>query len=86
MFKAIELDPRSRQRTGRALTLQAETRQGAVEELLRQLGKALSDARQDPTRTLVEVDGSLWTIVGVRAAGPDAPGLRRAGAKHKRVR
>jgi hypothetical protein len=87
MFKAIELDATSRQRTGREYVLGRETRQEAIDELLRLLGSAPSEARIDPTRTLVETGGQLWTMVAARAAAPqDAPGLRRAGAKHKRVR
>ena len=87
MFKAIELDATSRQRTGREYVLSVDTRQAAIDELLRQLGKRPAEARVDPTRTLVDVGGALWTIVGARAdAARDAPGLRRAGAKHKRVR
>jgi hypothetical protein len=44
-------------------------------------------ARIDPSRTLIEVGSQLWTIVAMAApAAADAPGLRRAGAKHKRVR
>ena len=87
MFKAIELDADSRQRTGRDYALAAETRQEAIHELLQLLGRSPSEARIDPTRTLVQTAGQLWTIVGARAAAPqDAPGVRRAGAKHKRVR
>ena len=87
MFKAIELEATSRKRTGREYTLDGETRQEAIDDLLRQLGKRPSEARVDPTRTVVEVGGSLWTVVAARAdAARDAPGLRRAGAKHKRVR
>jgi hypothetical protein len=45
-------------------------------------------ARIDPSRTLIEVGSQLWTIVAMAAPADaaDAPGLRRAGAKHKRVR
>ena len=87
MFKAIELDAATRRRTGRELALSVETRQAAIDDLLRQLGKRPSEARVDPTRTLVDVGDALWTIVGARAgAARDAPGLRRAGAKHRRVR
>jgi hypothetical protein len=87
MFKAIELDATSRQRTRREYVLDAETRQEAIDELLQRLGKTASEAHVDPTRTLVEVDRSLWTIVGARAAAAqEEPGVRRAGAKHKRVR
>jgi hypothetical protein len=51
------------------------------------LGASRSDARIDPTRTLVEVNAKLWTIVATATpASADSPSLRRAGAKHKRVR
>ena len=87
VFKAIEIDATSRRRTGHEYTLGGATRQEAIDELLRLLGRTPSEARIDPTRTLVETAGQLWTIVATRAAAPqDAPGLRRAGAKHKRVR
>jgi hypothetical protein len=87
VFKAIELDASSKQRTGRELALPVETRQEAIEELLQQLPIDPAEARVDPTRTMVATAGQLWTIVGARAAAPPvAPGLRRAGAKHKRVR
>ena len=87
MFKAIELDAATRRRTGREYALSGDTRQAAIDELLRQLGTSPAEARVDPTRTLVDVGGALWTIVGARAdAARAAPGLRRAGAKHKRVR
>jgi hypothetical protein len=87
VFHAIEVDAASRQRTGRTYALDVETRQAAIDELLRRLGRTLLEARVDPTRTLVEVNGSLWTIVAARAAAPpEAAGVRRAGAKHKRVR
>ena len=87
MFTAIELDAATRRRTGRELALSVDTRQAAIADLLRQLGNSPSEARVDPTRTVVEVGGSLWTIVGARpGVARDAPGLRRAGAKHRRVR
>ena len=87
MFTAIELDAATRRRTGRELALSVDTRQAAIADLLRQLGNSPSEARVDPTRTVVEVGGSLWTVVAARAdAARAAPGLRRAGAKHKRVR
>src|SRR6266851_5742867 len=87
VFKAIEVDAASRQRTGREHALDVQTRQEAIDELLRRLGMASSEARVDPTRTVVETAGHLWTIVATRAATPpEASGVRRAGAKHKRVR
>ena len=87
-FKAIELDPVLRQRTGRELMLDAETRAQAIAELLRQLAVAAEVAHIDPSRTLVQFDAQLWTIVAHMqpVAADDSPSLRRAGAKHKRVR
>jgi hypothetical protein len=87
-FKAIELDAVSRRRTGLEYVLSAESRQEAIAELLRLLGSTVEAARIDPSRTLVQVNTQLWTIVGSSAAAPSAesPSLRRAGAKHKRVR
>ncbi len=87
-FKAIQLDPVTRQRTGRELALGAETRQAAVDELLALLQVTVGDVRIDPTRTLVQLPTELWTIVGGSLLPPttDPAGLRRAGAKHRRVR
>ena len=86
-MKAVELDPSTRQRTGRDVLLQATTRQAAIDELLAALGVTSDHARVDPTRTLVDVGDHLWTII---ATPPDQPevnaALRRAGAKHRRVR
>ena len=88
LFKAIQLDPGTRQRTGREFALTAETRQAAVDELLALLQVNVSDVRIDPTRTLVQLPSELWTIVGgsILPATADPAGLRRAGAKHRRVR
>ena len=87
-YKAIELDLGSRQRTGREIGLEVETRQAAVDELLKLLQIDAADARIDPTRTLVQVHSQFWTIVGVSNLPPstDPSALRRAGAKHRRVR
>jgi hypothetical protein len=87
-FKAIQLDAATRQRTGRELVLAAETRQAAVDELLGLLEVNVGDVRIDPTRTLVQLPTELWTIVGGSVSAPttDPAGLRRAGAKHRRVR
>ena len=86
-FKAIELNAATRQRTGREYHLQADTRQSAIDELLQLLNVTVEDARADPTRTLVEVGSALWTLVAVRPkADTTSSSLRRAGAKHKRVR
>jgi hypothetical protein len=86
-FKAIELDRLSRQRTGRELTFETGSRDAAIDALLSSLGAGREAALIDPTRTLVEVAGSRWTLVAAREPeAPVPPGLRRAGAKHKRVR
>jgi hypothetical protein len=87
-FKAIELDAASRQRTGREHILEAATRQEAVDALLALLGLTSGSAHVDPTRTLIQVGAQLWTIVSASPPPPElepSP-LRRAGAKHKRVR
>jgi hypothetical protein len=87
LFKAIELHPVSKQRTGREHPLEVESRREAIEELLKLLGATRAAAQIDPTRTLIEVDGQLWTIVGFPAPRiSETPSMRRAGAKHKRVR
>jgi len=89
-FKAIQVDRGTHQRTGREFALAAETRQAAVDELLVLLQVNASEVRIDPTRTLVQLPAELWTIVGLSPSGhaPDEPAgsLRRAGAKHRRVR
>jgi hypothetical protein len=87
LFKAIELDTASRQRTGTQHVLTADTRQGAIDALLELLGRPADQARIDPTRTLVQLDDHLWTIVAASTPpADDSSSLRRAGAKHKRVR
>jgi hypothetical protein len=86
-FKAIQLDPVSRQRTGREHLLSAQTRQTAIDELLDLLATSREHARIDPSRTLIQLDAQLWTLVGFTPPSTeDSPSLRRAGAKHKRVR
>ncbi len=86
-FKAIEVNAATRQRTGRAFVFEADTRQSAIAQLLSGLGVAEDAARVDPTRTLVEVAGALWTPVATAQAEKRAPpSLRRGGAKHKSVR
>jgi hypothetical protein len=86
-LKAIELDAASRKRTGREHVLSVETRQAAIDALLLLLGVRPEHARSDPTRTLVQVDSSLWTLVGTPAPiSAESAAQRRAGAKHKRVR
>jgi hypothetical protein len=89
IFKAIELNPGTRQRTGREIGLESQTRQAAVDELLRLLEVDAAHVRVDPTRTMVQLPTQLWTIVGASRSLPsDEPSsaLRRAGAKHRRVR
>lgn len=89
MFKAIELDSAGHTRTGREHALVAETRQAAVDELLGLLQTDPAEARIDPTRTLVQLPAQLWTIVAAPSSSPQADppsSLRRAGAKHRRVR
>jgi hypothetical protein len=67
--------------------LAVETRNEAIDGLLALLGIVRDAARIDPSRTLIEVNSQLWTLVAMAAPKTaDAPGLRRAGAKHKRVR
>jgi hypothetical protein len=87
-FRLIELHPRTKQRTGRQYDLSAETRQAALDESLGLLGATPETAVVDPTRTLIQAGNELWTLVGTTAgaAGGDSSALRRAGAKHKRVR
>jgi hypothetical protein len=86
-FKAIELDIVSKKRTGRQHALDADTRQAAIDRLMVILGAPREAAHIDPSRTLVQIDGQLWTIVGLVAAPLDeSAAQRRAGAKHKRVR
>ena len=86
-FKAIETDPRTRQRTGRTFAFEADSRDEAIAALLGALGVAPEAAHADPGRTLVELDGLRWTIVAVSESEQQVtPSLRRAGAKHKHVR
>ena len=86
-FKAIQVDRGTHQRTGREFALAAETRQAAVDELLVLLQVNASEVRIDPTRTLVQLPAELWTIVGASPSADEPAGsLRRAGAKHRRVR
>jgi hypothetical protein len=88
MFKAIEVDATSRQRTGRELKLEADNRHAAIDALLAHLGVAPEAAVVDPSRTMVRIGEHLWTLVAVatQADAADSASLRRAGAKHKRVR
>ena len=87
-FKAIELDRTSRRPTGRAELLDGRGRDAAIAALLDRLGLSPAQARTDPTRTLVDLGTSLWTIVRLNeiVAATEPPELRRAGAKHRRVR
>ena len=88
MFKAIELDAGSRQRTGRELLFDVEHRQAAIDALLTELTVPPGSAVVDPSRTMVRIGEQLWTIV--RGSSSEERGLsgsqRRAGAKHKQVR
>ena len=87
MYKAVELDATSKRRTGREYELAAETRQAAIDALLALLARTLDSVQVDPSRTLMHVGETLWTLVAVRASGGgEAPSLRRGGAKHKTVR
>jgi hypothetical protein len=88
-FRAIELDRTSRKPTGRRHTLDGRGRDEAIAALLGVLGVAPESARVDPSRTLVDLGGSLWTLVNTsagQAGQSEPPALRRAAAKHRRVR
>jgi hypothetical protein len=90
-FKAIELDASSRRRTGREHAFDCQTRQEAITALLELLDVDPTVAGVDPTRTIVQVGGSLWTIVVSQPppqprVGKAGASLRRGGAKHKNVR
>jgi hypothetical protein len=87
-FKLVELDSTTRRRTGREYRFEVETRQAAIDALLHELGLSADRVRVDPTRTLVEMGPSLWTVVAMSRTSQQAvaASLRRAGAKHKRVR
>ena len=86
-FRAIEVERASRRPTGRRHELEASTRDEAIAALLSELGVDATSARIDPTRTMVDLGPSLWTIVGIAATSvTESPGLRRAAAKHRRVR
>jgi hypothetical protein len=89
MFKAIEVNATSRQRTGRAFVLEGETRQAAIDALLVQLQVTPEAAIVDPSRTMVRIGEQLWTLISAAATATEesaSASLRRAGAKHKRVR
>ena len=88
MFKAIEVDAGSRQRTGRELSLEADNRQAAIEALLQLLEIAPDAALVDPSRTMVRIGERMWTLVRSSPAPetPADPSLRSGGAKHKQVR
>lgn len=87
-FKAIELDRTRGTPTGRTHLLEGRGRDDAIANLLESLGVAAAAARVDPSRTLVDVGTSLWTLVQRPTAEPPPapPGLRRAAAKHRHVR
>jgi hypothetical protein len=88
MFKAIEVNATSRQRTGREFTLAADTRQAAIDALLVELQISPEAAVVDPSRTMVRIGEQLWTLVSAPKVTEESASssLRRAGAKHKRVR
>jgi len=87
MFKAIELDGITRQRTGREFQFDVDTRQAAVAALLSRLEVPPEAATIDPSRTLVLVGDTRWSIVNVTRTVLEEPSsLRRGGAKHKQVR
>jgi hypothetical protein len=89
MYKAIELELDSRRRTGAEHLLDVETRQAALDRLLVLLGIAPDAAQVDPSRTMLQVDTHLWTLVALatpRASDAPSGGQRRGGAKHKHVR
>ena len=69
--------------------MEADTRQAALDILFGLLKVAPDQAHVDPSRTLVQIGQQLWTLVAAAQKAPPAegnPSLRRAGAKHKRVR
>jgi hypothetical protein len=88
LFKAIEVDAATRQRTGRQHLLEADNRQAAIQALLELLDVAPEQAWVDPSRTMVQVETRLWTLVAMATSpsGSTSASLRRGGAKHKHVR
>lgn len=86
-YKAVELERVSRAPTGRSLELVASTRQEAIALLTKLLDVQQDAVQVDPSRTLLIVNGQPWTLVKRAVSGGiDPPTLRRAGAKHRRVR
>jgi hypothetical protein len=84
-FKAIEVE--GGRRTGREFQFEVETRQAAIEALVRQLGIAPDTAHADPARTLVQIGDARWSIVAQQTTQlTEDSTLRRGGAKHKQVR
>ncbi|HEY1296156.1 MAG TPA: hypothetical protein VGJ60_24005 [Chloroflexota bacterium] len=88
LFKAIELDGVTRQRTGREFQFETESRQAAIDALLLELGVPLEAVTVDSTRTLVLIGDTRWSIVAIQkpTAITENASLRRGGAKHKQVR
>jgi hypothetical protein len=84
-FKAIELH--EGQRTGRQFQFEVESRQAAIDALVRELGVAAESAHADPARRLVQIDDARWSIVAIeqQTVITEASSLRRGGAKHKQV-
>jgi len=86
-FKAIELDAATHKRTGREFQFETETRQATIDALLAELGVPTSSVHVDPTRSLVQIGDTRWSIVAIRKATiSESASLRRGGAKHKQVR
>jgi len=86
-FKAIELDGVTRQRTGREFQFETESRQASIDALLVELGVSPEAATVDPTRSLVLIGDTRWSIVSAaKAVVTESASLRRGGAKHKQVR
>jgi hypothetical protein len=91
VFKAVEVDARSRRPTGLVHELQAASRGDAVARLLELLGEPARAARLGPNGRSVQVGDRAWLIVPTEAAaegGPESASghFRRAGAKHRGVR
>jgi predicted phage tail protein len=86
-FKAIELDGVTRQRTGREFHFDLQTRQESIDALLAELRVSPEAATVDPTRSLVLIGDTRWSIVSAaKAVVTESASLRRGGAKHKQVR
>jgi hypothetical protein len=84
-YKAIELD--EGRRTGREFQFDVESRQAAIDALIRELGVPLESAHADMARTLVQIGDARWSIVAIaqKTVLKENSSLRRGGAKHKQV-